>query len=167
VENLTNLHVDHFVKVSLLGFYQIAEALGPIQVCLNEPAKDPFSGVDLPAGVSTLNARQALSFVRQRHGLPRGDLDREVRQQYFLSTELRKVASAGVLLNPGKLNNLLKAVSTAMETDPGLDLLKFADQFRGVAAGSVRFTTVPITGTPTIRDGSGNDVSIVAVDVAA
>ena len=59
VENLSGLHVDHFVKVSLLGFYQIAQVLGPLQVCLNQPAKDSYSGVDLPAGVSTLNAKQA------------------------------------------------------------------------------------------------------------
>jgi LCP family protein required for cell wall assembly len=167
VQNLTGLTVDHFVKVSLLGFYEIAQALGPLQVCLNEPAKDPYSGVDLPAGVSTLNAKQALSFVRQRHGLPRGDLDREVRQQYFLSRELAKVASTGVLLNPGKLNQLLTAVSDALETDPKLDLLDFATQFRDISAGSVRFATIPTTGTPTIRDSDGNNVSIVAVDTVA
>ena len=169
VQNLSGLHVDHFVKVSLLGFYEIADALGPIQVCLNQAAKDPYSGVDLPAGVSTLNAKQALSFVRQRHGLDQfgGDLAREVRQQYFLSTELRKVQSTGVLLNPAKLNRLLKAVSDALETDPDLDLLQFATEFRNVGAGSVRFAPLPITGTPTIRDDNGNRVSIVAVDFTA
>jgi LCP family protein required for cell wall assembly len=167
VENLTDLHVDHFVKVSLLGFYQIADALGPIQVCLNQPAKDPYSGVDLPAGVSTLNAKQALSFVRQRHGLPRGDLDREVRQQYFLSVELRKMQSTGVLLNPSRLNKVLKAVASALETDPNLDLLQFATEFKGVSAGNVRFATIPTTGTPTITTSSGSRVSIVAVDVTA
>ena len=52
---------------------------------------DPYSGVNLPKGESTLDAKQALSFVRQRHGLPNGDLDRNVRQQYFLSQEARKV----------------------------------------------------------------------------
>ena len=167
VENLSGLHIDHFVKVSLLGFYDIAKALGPIQVCLNERAYDPYSGTDLPAGVSTLNAKQALSFVRQRHGLPRGDLDREVRQQYFLSVELQKVQSTGVLLNPGKLNALLKAVSNALETDPGLDLLQFASEFKNVGAGNVRFVTVPITGTPTITAPDGSRVSIVAVDFTA
>ena len=125
IQNMTGLSIDHFVRVSLLGFYDIANVLGPIQVCLNQPAHDAYSGTDLPAGVSTLNAQQALSFVRQRHGLDRwgGDLAREVRQQYFLSTELHKVTSAGTLLNPAKTQALLGAVSSALETDPGLDLL--------------------------------------------
>ena len=45
---------------------------------------------------------QALEFVRQRHGLPNGDLDRTARQRYFLTAAFRKVASAGMLLNTGQ-----------------------------------------------------------------
>jgi LCP family protein required for cell wall assembly len=167
IQNMTGLTIDHFVRVSLVGFYDIANVLGPIQVCLNQPAKDSYSGVDLPAGVSTLDAQQALSFVRQRHGLPRGDLDREVRQQYFLSAELHKVISAGTLLNPMKQQQLLSAVGSALQTDPGLDLLTLAGRFQNLSADKVTFTTIPVTGTPTITDSNGNAVSIVAVDFAA
>ena len=167
LQNMTGLTVDHFVRVSLLGFYDIAQALGPVQVCLNHPARDSYSGINLPAGVSTLNASQALAFVRQRHGLLRGDLDREVRQQYFLSAELHKVVSAGTLLNPAKQQQLLSAVSSAMQTDTGLDLLDLATRMQGVSPDKVTFATIPITGTPTIQDANGNDVSIVAVDFAA
>jgi LCP family protein required for cell wall assembly len=167
VENMTGLTIDHFVRISLLGFYDVAQALGPVQVCLNQPVNDPYSGLVLPAGVSTLDAKQALSFVRQRHGLPRGDLDREVRQQYFLSAELHKLESSGVLLNPVKLKELLTAVGSAVQTDPQLDLLQLAEGFSQLAAGHVRFTTIPILGTPTITDSNGDDVSIVAVDWTA
>jgi LCP family protein required for cell wall assembly len=167
LQNMTGLTIDHFVRVSLLGFYDIAKALGPVQVCLNQPAHDSYSGVNLPAGVSTLDAQQALAFVRQRHGLPRGDLDREVRQQYFLSAELHKIVSAGTLLNPAKQQQLLSAVSSAMQTDTGLDLLDLATRMQGVSPDKVAFATIPITGTPTITDDNGNRVSIVAVDFAA
>jgi LCP family protein required for cell wall assembly len=167
LQNMTGLSVDHFVRVSLLGFYDIADALGPVQVCLNQAAKDPYSGVDLPAGVSTLDAKQALAFVRQRHGLPRGDLDREVRQQYFLSAELHKVVAAGTLLNPAKQQKLLSAVSSALQTDPGLDLLELASRVQGISPDQVTFATIPISGTPTIRDSHGNSVSVVEVDTAA
>jgi LCP family protein required for cell wall assembly len=167
VENLTGLTVDHFVRVSLLGFYDITQALGPVRVCLDEPVDDPYSGLVLPAGTSTLDAQQALSFVRQRHGLPGGDLDREVRQQYFLSLELHKVESGGVLLHPLRLRRLLTAVGSAVQTHAGLVPQPFAAQFARIASGEVRFTTIPILGTPTIQDTAGNDVSIVAVDTAA
>jgi len=167
VQNVTGLTVDHFVRVSMVGFYDIADVLGPLQVCLNQPAHDPYSGTDLPAGVSTLNAKQALSFVRQRHGLPRGDLDREVRQQYFLSAELHKVFSAGTLLNPVKQQHLLKAVSSALETDKGLNLLGLAAHVRGVSPDEIHFTTIPVSGTPTITDAAGNRVNVVQIDAAA
>jgi LCP family protein required for cell wall assembly len=167
LQQLTGLTIDHFVRVSLLGFYQIATVLGPIQVCLNEPAKEPLSGVDLPAGVSTLDAKQALSFVRQRHDLPRGDLDREVRQQYFLSQELHKVLSAGTLLDPVKTQRLLSAVSSSLQTDPALDILGLANRFSSLSADAVDFTTVPVAGTPTITDDAGNRVSVVMIDTAA
>jgi LCP family protein required for cell wall assembly len=167
LQNMSGLTIDHFVRVSLLGFYDIANALGPIQVCLKQPAKDSYSGVDLPAGVSTLNAKQALSFVRQRHNLPRGDLDRQVRQQYFLSAELHKVVSAGTLVNPAKQQALITAVGSAMQVDPKLNLLDLATRMQGVSPDKVTFATIPITGTPTIQDANGNDVSIVAVDTTA
>ena len=167
IQQLTGLHIDHFVRISLLGFYQIAQKLGPIQVCLNEPARDSYSGIDLPAGVSKLDAAQALAFVRQRHGLPRGDLDREVRQQYFLSAALRTAVSNGIATNPNKLRSLLGAVGSALQTDPDLDLLRLATVFPHLSASDVRFTTIPILGTPTITDASGNQVSVVQVDRVA
>jgi LCP family protein required for cell wall assembly len=166
VQNLTGLTIDHYVRVSLLGFYTIAQALGPVEVCLNEAVDDPYSGANFPAGVSTLDAKQALSFVRQRHGLPRGDLDRVVRQQYFLSIEAHKFLSAGTLLNPGKLTKTLDAVSGSLETDPGLNFLELGAQLQGLTGGKIQSATIPISGTPTITV-DGNDLSIVEVDTAA
>lgn len=166
IETLTGVTIDHFVRVSMLGFYQIAQVMGPITVCLNEAAVDSYSGTNLPAGVSYLDPQQALSFVRQRHNLPHGDLDREIRQQYFLSSALSTLESAGILLNPFKLQSLLSAVSSALETDPGLDLLAFAQQFANLGTGNVTYATIPVTGTPTITY-DGSDVSIVSVDPVA
>ncbi|MEO8908236.1 MAG: LCP family protein [Microbacteriaceae bacterium] len=166
VQNLTGLTIDHYVRISMLGFYDVANALGPIQVCLNAAVDDPYSGASFPAGVSTLNAQQALAFVRQRHGLPGGDLDREVRQQYFLSVEAHKLLSAGTLLNPVQLNKVLSAIGSAIETDPGLNLLTLAAQLQGLTGSKIASTTIPITGTPTITV-DGTDVSIVQVDTAA
>ncbi|MGN8050926.1 LCP family protein [Curtobacterium sp. 22159] len=162
IENMSGLSIDHFVRVSLLGFYELVKALGPIQVCLNEPAHDPNSNVDLPAGVSTLNASQALSFVRQRDGLPRGDLDREVRQQYFLSQEARRVLSAGTLLDPVKVSALLHGVGDAVQIDDGLSIPGLVNTFRSIDLSDIRSTAIPTSGTPTI-DG----YSTVAVDFGA
>jgi LCP family protein required for cell wall assembly len=155
ISGVTGLHIDHFVEVNLWGFYSISKAVGGIQVDLCHAVNDRYSGVDLPAGISTLEGTQALAFVRQRHGLPGGDLDRVRRQQYFIGALFRKVETAGVLLNPIKLTHLLNAVTSVLSTDPALDPIKLADQMRGLSAGNLKFTTIPITGEPTI---DGQDV---------
>jgi cell envelope-related function transcriptional attenuator common domain len=150
LSDLTGLRIDHYVEVDLLGFYDITRAIGGVEVNLCKPARDHFSGIDLPAGRQLIEGSQALAFVRQRHGLPNGDLDRIHRQQYFLGAVVRKMTSAGVLLNPVKLNSVLDAVTASLHADPGFDPLGLSQQMRELAAGNVRFLTAPNLGPSTI-----------------
>jgi LCP family protein required for cell wall assembly len=166
IENLTGLSVDHFVQIDLLGFYRISNAIGGVDVCLNRAVKEPNSGIDLKAGHQTIKGTQALAFVRQRYGFPQGDLDRIKRQQYFLSAVFRKVSSAGTLLNPLKLQSLLKAVSSSLQMDPGLVPLKLAQQMQNLQAGNFSFTTIPTQGFVD-EDINGTIQNTVAVDAAA
>ncbi|GAA4266803.1 LCP family protein [Frondihabitans peucedani] len=165
IQNLTTLHIDHFVRISMVGFYDVAKALGPLKVCLVDAVDDSYSTFTAPAGVSTLDAQQALAFVRQRHGLPNGDLDREARQRYFLSAEAKNFLKPSTLLNPGRLNAALTAVGSAIQTDKGLNWLTLATQLKDIAGGNLDSTTIPVSGTPTIYSG-GTAISIVQVDTA-
>jgi len=161
IQNLTGLTIDHFVQVDLLGFYRISNAIGGVQVNLCQAQHEPNSGINLPKGHSTIKGKQALAFVRQRYNLPNGDLDRIRRQQYFLSAAFRKVSSAGTLLNPFKLQRLLKAVNSSLQMDNSLDPLKLAEQFQNLSAGNLIFKTVPTHGTADNEAGS-----VVVVDPA-
>jgi LCP family protein required for cell wall assembly len=172
---LTGLHIDHYVQVNLLGFYRISNAIGGLDVCLlhaQNPSTDSdasgrgYSGIDLPAGHSMIKGSQALAFVRQRHGLPGGDLDRIKRQQYFLSAAFSKVLSGGTLLNPFKLHALLHAVSSSLMTDPALNPISLARQFQNLSAGNVTFATIPNDGTQMIYP-DGVATAVVTVDTAA
>jgi LCP family protein required for cell wall assembly len=175
LSRLTGLHIDHYLQVNLLGFYRISEAIGGVQVCLlhaenastdRDAFGSGYSGIDLPAGVSTIKGAQALAFVRQRHGLPHGDLDRIKRQQYFLSAAFKKIASAGTLLNPFKLKHLLDAISSSLVTDPSLNLLSLARSFELLSAGDIDFATLPNNG-PQVIYPDGVETAIVQVDHAA
>ena len=42
--------VDHYAELNLAGFVELTEALGGVPVCLNRAVRDPYSGIDLPAG---------------------------------------------------------------------------------------------------------------------
>jgi len=161
ISELSGLRIDHYVEVDLLGFYRITNTVGGVQVCLRQPAKDRFSGIDLPAGRQTIKGKQALAFVRQRHGLPHGDLDRIVRQQYFLSALFRKMKSAGVIGNPIKLSRLLGDIGSSVRMDRGLEPLQLARQVQGLVAGNIDFRTVPNKGTAHV---AGRDVVLLDTD---
>ncbi|MFG3001219.1 LCP family protein [Streptomyces sp. NPDC048340] len=146
VRNFLGVPIDHFAELNLAGFYHLASALDGVPVCLKKATKDSYSGADFPAGKQTLNGQQALAFVRQRHGLTMGDLDRTKRQQAFLAGATYKLNQAGTFTDPVKL---LKLVNTAKEdvvTDEGWDLLSFIKQAKNLSGGNVDFTTLPIEG---------------------
>jgi LCP family protein required for cell wall assembly len=161
VQDLTQVRVDHYAEVNLLGFYLLTEALGGVRVCLNHATEDKDSGADFRRGEQTVSGGKALSFVRQRKNLPRGDLDRIVRQQAFLSSALHQVLSAGTLTSPGTLNNLMDVVHRSLTLDPGLDLLQFAQQAKGLASGDLEFATIPVI---TANGRSEDGQSIVEID---
>ncbi|WP_282451178.1 LCP family protein [Tomitella fengzijianii] len=163
VADLTGITVDHYAEVGLLGFVLLTDAVGGVPVCLNAPVDDPYSGADFPAGRQTLHGSDALSFVRQRHGLPRGDLDRIVRQQSYLASLAQEVLSADMLANPAKLNQLNSAVQRSVVVDSGWDILGFARRLQDLSAGAVTFRTIPVQNpSGTSPDGE----SIVKIDPA-
>ncbi|WP_374609843.1 LCP family protein, partial [Gordonia sp. (in: high G+C Gram-positive bacteria)] len=144
VANLTGVQVDHYAEVGLLGFVLLTNAAGGIDVCLNDAVRDPFTGARFRAGRQTLDGPKALSFVRQRHGLPRGDLDRITRQQAFMASLTQKIISANTLTDPGKLSELQDAVSRSVVIDDDWDIIRFAEQLKDLSGGRVKFATIPI-----------------------
>lgn len=148
VEQMTGLTIDNFAVIDFEGFKNVVDALGGVEVCLTEPANDPASALNLPAGTSVVNGEQALSFVRARKTLSDGsDLSRIKRQQAFLSSMIREASSTGLLLNPVKLYSTLDAATQGLTTDPGLadiDVLRdLALSVRGMSPGDIAFLTVP------------------------
>jgi len=144
VANLTGVTVDHYAEIGLLGFALITDALGGVDVCLNAPVYEPLSGADFPAGWQKLNGTQALSFVRQRHDLPRGDLDRVARQQAAMASMAHEVISSKTLSSPSTLNALESAVQRSVVLSEGWDIMDFVEQLQKLAAGNVAFATIPI-----------------------
>ncbi|AKK02520.1 LCP family protein [Corynebacterium epidermidicanis] len=161
VAKLTGITVDHYAEIGLLGFVLFTNAVGGVEVCLNEDTQDEYSGANFKKGRQTLEGPDALSFVRQRHGLPRGDLDRIVRQQAFMASLVNRVLATGTLTNPAKLNSLANAVRRSVVIDQDWDVMGFATQLQNLAGGNVKFDTIPVTSI----DGTGDyGESVVTVD---
>ncbi len=161
VRELTGVQIDRFAEVSLVGFYDIGKALGGVPVCLNHAVSDDYSGARFPAGRQTLDAAQALAFVRQRHGLDNGDLDRTHRQQAFLVSVLHQLQSSGTFTDIGKLNALKKAIGDDVVLSDGWDITSWAQQLASVDGQHISFRTLPVE---RYAEFDGQDVNIVDTD---
>lgn len=166
VEDLTGVTIDHFAEVNLLSFYDISNAVGGVEVCLKQASSDRDSGANFPAGPQKISGAAALAFVRERKPLPRGDIDRVVRQQVFLASLAHQVLSAGTLSNPGKVSDLIDAVKKSVVLDDSWNLLDFVGQMRGISGGGIQFSTVPIVNPDYRYSKSDPRATAVQVDPA-
>jgi LCP family protein required for cell wall assembly len=157
VRALTGAPIDYFAEVNLAGFYDVAASLGGVDVCLNHAVHDSYSGADFPAGRQTLNAQQALAFVRQRHGLDNGDLDRTHRQQAFLISVIRQLQDSGTFTDVGKLNGLMDIARQDIVLSSGWNQDLF-QRIGELAGGHVQYQTLPVLRYDTV---GGQDVNIV------
>ncbi|MCE3554083.1 LCP family protein [Pseudonocardia sp. RS11V-5] len=156
--------VDHFVEVTMVAFYQIAQVVQPITVCVDEDTQDDYSGANFHQGYQQIDASQAVAFVRQRRdyvhpGLNFTDLDRERRQQAFIASLAHQLKQAGTFTDPTRLNGLLDVARQNTAIDPGLDLLSLLGHAGDLASGNISFTTLPIDHFG--QDPAGEDVNIV------
>jgi LCP family protein required for cell wall assembly len=161
---LGGVPVDHFVEVTLVAFYEIAQVVQPITVCVNEDTKDSYSGANFHKGYQQINASQALAFVRQRRddthpSLNFTDLDRERRQQAFIASLAYQLKQADTFTNPIKMAQILDVAKQNTAIDSGLDLLTLAQQASNLTGGNVTFYTLPIDHFGT--DPLGEDVNFV------
>jgi LCP family protein required for cell wall assembly len=165
---LGGIAIDHFVEVTLVAFFQIAQVVQPITVCLQQPTHDTFSGADFPAGQQQINASQALAFVRQRRDTGRGDvyfnnftdLDRERRQQAFISSLAYELRKAGTFTSPSKISAILDVAKQNTAIDSGLNLLEFAQEADNLTGGNLSFNTLPVDHFANLG-GTIGDVNIV------
>jgi LCP family protein required for cell wall assembly len=150
VQELTGVTVDHYVEVNIAGFLQVTDAVGGVEVCLDEPMQDRYAGVDLAAGCQVLDGTTAAGFVRARRVEDQfgaaDDFGRIARQQYFLRQAMRKVTSAGTLANPLRVKRLIDAVAAAVTTDRDLgapEMLRLAQSLSSLSPDTVETRVAP------------------------
>jgi LCP family protein required for cell wall assembly len=147
VEQLTGVHVDHFAVIDFAGFQAMVDAVDGIDVQVAQATSD--RGVAFREGFNHLDGADALVYVRQRYGLPNGDLDRAKREQNALKSLLAKAASSGTLADPIKLYRFLDATSRSVSVDDTLTNEGFrslALESRGLRPSAVTFLTSPVRG---------------------
>ncbi len=148
VQEMTGVPVHHMAVVDFTGFKKVVEALGGVEVCLNQPVYDAAAKLDLPAGRSVVTGEQALAFVRARKAIGDGsDIGRMQRQQEFLASAARKASDTGLLLNPARLYAVLDTATSALTVDQSLDdigeMISLAESLRSLSPEDITFVTMP------------------------
>ncbi|KZE88551.1 LCP family protein [Microbacterium sp. TNHR37B] len=107
IEALTGVDIQYAASIRWTGVINMSDAIGGVDVCVADDIQDKHTGLKLKKGNHTLVGKQALQFLRIRHGIGDGsDLGRISNQQQFMSSMVRKLQSDGVLANPAVLFNL-------------------------------------------------------------
>ena len=166
VQNLTGIRVDHIAVIDWNGFRALTDAVGGVDITIPRTIEAAGDGRQWDAGTHHMGGADALQYVRERYGLPGGDLDRTKRQQNFLRSLMVTVMSSGTLANPGRLGGLLQSVGEVVSVDDRLgnsDLYDLAWSLRGLRADDVRFMNAPFGGFDTV---GGQDVVLLAEEPA-
>ena len=159
VTELSGIPITQFLEVDFLGFHDIVNAVGGVQMCLDKPIKDQDAAIDLPAGCQRLNGKEALGFVRVRK--IDNDLGRIGRQQRFMKELAKEMARPSTLVNPRRLFSTGNAVGRALTADEGLGVLDLAAMARaGAAMGRTDFPTLAVPGTSGFVAGA----SVINID---
>lgn len=123
VEQLTGLTVDHYVEVGFDGVSQVVDAVGHVNLCIDQDVDDRRSGLVMTEGCHDVGGEQALAFVRARYFDPTADIGRQQRQQQFVGALMDRVTSPGVLLNPISQVRMAGAGSGALTTSEGTGII--------------------------------------------
>jgi anionic cell wall polymer biosynthesis LytR-Cps2A-Psr (LCP) family protein len=171
IESVTGVHIDHFVESNIIGFYELSQQFGGLEVCIQPaPAQggfaaganltdnDPQAGTDnsgfsaYAAGYNAkkggkqylhLSAKMSLAYVRSRDTLPGVDIGRTARQQAAIEYILWKMKTSGVLSDLTQIPTLLNNAKSYLMYDDGLDLIDFAQDIRALSGSALNFTTLP------------------------
>ena len=171
VESVTGVHVDHFIESNIIGFFELSQQFGGLEVCIQPaPAQaglprganltdhDPLTGSDnsgfdayedgynrKKGGKQYLHlaADQSLAYVRSRDTLPGVDIGRTARQQAAIAYILWKLKTDGVLSDVSQIDTLLSNAKGWLMYDSDWNLLDFAQDMGALSGNGLHFTTLP------------------------
>ncbi|MFE3763777.1 LCP family protein [Streptomyces sp. NPDC059104] len=149
IEFNTGLHIDHYAEIGFAGFANIVDALGGVELDIEQGFKDEKSGADFKAGRQTLNGEQSLAFVRTRYAFAESDLQRTKNQQKFLSALASQAATPGTILNPFSLYPVMGAGLDTLVVDKDMGLWDLGSMFfamKGITSGDGVSMNMPISG---------------------
>jgi LCP family protein required for cell wall assembly len=130
VENLTGIHIDHYVEIGFGGFVNVVDAVGGITICPSHTMNDRLANLHVKKGCQHADGRVALAYARSRHADPKlGDIARGGQQREVVNAVGHKALSPWTFLNPFRYWSLNMSAADSLTVDKDLSVIgmgKFA-----------------------------------------
>lgn len=125
INGWTGIAPDHFVKVDFRGFVDIVDAVGGVEMWMDEPIQDDDANLDVGQGCQRFDGQDALAFARARS--IDNDFGRIARQQRLVEELRDEVVSGSTAANPRRLVALIDAAADALEVDESMTLARMRE----------------------------------------
>jgi LCP family protein required for cell wall assembly len=123
VEDLTRIHVDHYVEIGFGGFVNVVDAVGGITICPSHDMNDKLANLHVKKGCQHADGRVALAYARSRHADPRlGDVARGGQQRQVVNAVGDKALSPWTFLNPFRYWDLNMSAADSLTVDQDLSV---------------------------------------------
>ncbi|MBL1082223.1 LCP family protein [Streptomyces actinomycinicus] len=152
-ENLTGVYIDHWMTIDFAGVVRMADAIGGVDVCVNQnvwdhptPSVPGGSGLKLKKGTTNVKGEQALQWLRTRHAWG-DDLMRARAQHMYLNSMIRTLKKQNVFTDTGRLMDLAEAATKSLKVSEEIGTVKklydLGMQMKSVPADRITSVTMP------------------------
>lgn len=140
VQELLDIQVDYYIIINFEAFTSIIDALGGIEIDVQESMHKASEGIHIERGLQVLDGRNALGYVRYRD-YPMGDVERDCHQEIFIQALAEKLLSAEVL---DRLPELILELNDLLVTDMlTTEMIRYAAWAPAFSPDSIITQTMP------------------------
>ena len=154
IQQNLGLEINHYVEIDFVGFMDMIDEIGGIEIFFPYPARDSKSGLDVEAGNQTLNGEQALAYARSRRyqefqnggwvSVAANDIGRTQRQQDVVRAILSALKTPSSITDAGDIANSLARYMTIDTLLADSSVAQLGWDFKGVLGGNIDGTTLPV-----------------------
>jgi LCP family protein required for cell wall assembly len=153
IKSNLDVSVNHYVEVDFVGFQEIIDEVGGVQLSFPYQARDVKSGLDIPAGEQVLSGAQALAFARSRSyqelqngswvSVDANDIGRTQRQQEVMKALASRLKSPSSVAEAGDVASAMSRHMTIDATLADASPAALLWDFRSIITGSIDGATLP------------------------
>jgi LCP family protein required for cell wall assembly len=159
LQKLVGVGMDHTVVIDFESFVQITKVIGG--VTFNNSFESTNLGYHFPKGQVTMSGDELLAYVRQRRGLPGGDLGRTERHRTVLRAVFLKLATPETLTNPTAIQSVVDEVGGYFTVDARLtnsEIISIGTSLRLSKGADVIGLQAPVSGYGRTKANAAIDI---------